>query len=117
MFSLFTFLITISVVVVFHEWGHYIAARYYGVRVERFSLGFGKVLLKRTDKRGTEWAISMWPLGGYVMPLAEPALLIPIIKWVNQSLKKALGRGLLSMQLALHLVFYWAFLFILALTG
>lgn len=73
MFSLFTFLITISVVVVFHEWGHYIAARYYGVRVERFSLGFGKVLLKRTDKRGTEWAISMWPLGGYVMPLAEPA--------------------------------------------
>lgn len=77
MFSFFTFLVTISVVVVFHEWGHYIAARFYGVKVERFSLGFGKVLLKRTDKRGTEWAISMWPLGGYVMPQAEPNLAAP----------------------------------------
>lgn len=73
MFSLLTFLITISIVVVFHEWGHYLAARYYGVKVERFSLGFGKVLYQRKDKRGTEWAISMLPLGGYVMPLAEPS--------------------------------------------
>lgn len=73
MFSVLTFLITISIVVVFHEWGHYLAARYYGVRVERFSLGFGKILLKRQDRRGTEWVISMLPLGGYVMPLAEPA--------------------------------------------
>ncbi|MDY3330805.1 MAG: RIP metalloprotease RseP [Pelistega sp.] len=72
MFSLLTFLITISIVVVFHEYGHYLAARYYGVHVERFSVGFGKVLYQRTDKKGTEWAISMLPLGGYVKPLAEP---------------------------------------------
>ncbi|NLY65680.1 MAG: RIP metalloprotease RseP, partial [Alcaligenaceae bacterium] len=64
--------ITISVVVVFHELGHYFAARYYNVRVERFSLGFGKVLLRKTDKHGTEWVVSALPLGGYVKPLAEP---------------------------------------------
>ena len=87
MFSLLTFLITISIVVVFHEWGHYLAARMYGVKVERFSLGFGKVLLKRTDKRGTEWAISMWPLGGYVMPLAEPAPADPMYQ-VGQSISE-----------------------------
>ncbi len=72
MFSLLTFLITISIVVVFHEYGHYLAARYYGNHVERFSVGFGKVLYQYTDKKGTEWAISMLPLGGYVKPLAEP---------------------------------------------
>ena len=44
LFNLLFFIITISVVVVFHELGHYFAARYYNVRVERFSLGFGKVL-------------------------------------------------------------------------
>lgn len=72
LFNLLFFIITISVVVVFHELGHYFAARYYNVRVERFSLGFGKVLFKRTDKHGTEWAVSALPLGGYVKPLAEP---------------------------------------------
>ncbi|NLY34917.1 MAG: RIP metalloprotease RseP [Alcaligenaceae bacterium] len=72
LFNLLFFIITISVVVVFHELGHYLAARYYNVRVERFSLGFGKILFKKTDKHGTEWAVSALPLGGYVKPLAEP---------------------------------------------
>lgn len=70
--NLLFFIITISIVVVFHELGHYLAARYYNVRVERFSLGFGKVLFRKTDKHGTEWAVSALPLGGYVKPLAEP---------------------------------------------
>ncbi|WP_256330847.1 RIP metalloprotease RseP [Pelistega sp. MC2] len=74
MFSLLMFIITISVVVVFHEFGHYFAARFYHVYVERFSLGFGKVLFKKKDKKGTEWVISMLPLGGYVKPLAEPRI-------------------------------------------
>lgn len=72
MFSLLTFLITISIVVVFHEYGHYLAARYYGNHVERFSVGFGKILYQYTDKKGTAWALSMLPLGGYVKPLSEP---------------------------------------------
>src|SRR5690606_24431576 len=66
------FIVTISIVVVFHELGHYLAARLCGVHVERFSLGFGKVLLSRRDARGTDWVISALPLGGYVKPLAEP---------------------------------------------
>ncbi len=69
--SLLFFIVTISIVVVFHELGHYLAARLCGVHVERFSLGFGKVLLRRRDRRGTEWVISALPLGGYVKPLAE----------------------------------------------
>ncbi|MFV9473640.1 RIP metalloprotease RseP [Advenella sp. RU8] len=72
LFNLLFFVITISVVVVFHELGHYLAARFYNVRVERFSLGFGKVLFRKTDKHGTEWVLSALPLGGYVKPLAEP---------------------------------------------
>lgn len=70
--SILFFIITISIVVVFHELGHYLAARVCGVHVERFSLGFGKVLLSRRDRRGTEWVVSALPLGGYVKPLAEP---------------------------------------------
>lgn len=70
--SIVFFVVTISIVVVFHEMGHYLAARLCGVHVERFSLGFGKVLFRRRDARGTEWVVSALPLGGYVKPLAEP---------------------------------------------
>src|SRR5690606_14211642 len=52
--------------ITFHELGHYWVARLCGVKVLRFSLGFGKVILRRTDKHGTEWAVSALPLGGYV---------------------------------------------------
>lgn len=68
--TILSFLVTISIVVVFHEWGHYLACRLFGVHVERFSLGFGQVIYKKTDRRGCEWAISSLPLGGYVKPLS-----------------------------------------------
>lgn len=68
--TILSFLVTISIVVVFHEWGHYLACRLFGIHVERFSLGFGNVLYKKTDHRGCEWAISALPLGGYVRPLS-----------------------------------------------
>jgi regulator of sigma E protease len=61
------FLLTVSVLVVWHELGHYWAARRCGVRVQRFSLGFGPVLFSRVSKKtGVEWAVSAVPLGGYV---------------------------------------------------
>lgn len=72
LYNLLFFIITILIVVSFHEWGHYLACRLFGVRVERFSVGFGKVLFKHIDKRGTEWVLSALPLGGYVKPLNEP---------------------------------------------
>ncbi len=59
-------LIVLGVVVFIHELGHFLAARWAGVRVNAFSIGFGPALLKWHDKRGTVWKLSCLPLGGYV---------------------------------------------------
>ncbi len=59
-------LLIISVIVTFHEYGHYSVARLFKTRIDRFSLGFGPILLKVTDKRGVDWCLSALPLGGYV---------------------------------------------------
>ena len=60
------FFVTISALIFFHELGHYGVGRLFGIKVDRFSIGFGKPIWKRTAKSGTEWAISRIPLGGYV---------------------------------------------------
>jgi len=60
-----TALIVLSILVFFHELGHFVAARYFGVKVEVFSIGFGKRLYTKTIS-GTQWSISAIPLGGYV---------------------------------------------------
>lgn len=60
------FLIAITVLVFVHEWGHFWVARRNGVKVDVFSIGFGKELFGWTDKLGTRWRISLLPLGGYV---------------------------------------------------
>lgn len=72
--TLISFFVTLGVLITFHELGHYWVARWCGVRVLRFSVGFGRVLLKRVDKHGTEWAISAIPLGGYVKMLDQDDL-------------------------------------------
>ncbi len=64
--TLLYFLITIGILVSFHEFGHYSAARMCGVKVLRFAVGFGKPLLTLRSKSGTEWVIAAIPLGGYV---------------------------------------------------
>lgn len=64
-------LITLGVLVTFHEYGHFWVARRNGVKVLRFSLGFGPVLFKFKDRHDTEFAISALPLGGYVKMLDE----------------------------------------------
>lgn len=66
MTSTIAFFVLICVLVFVHEYGHFWAARKCGVKVTRFSIGFGKVLLRKTDKHGTEFAFSLIPLGGYV---------------------------------------------------
>ncbi|WP_150538491.1 RIP metalloprotease RseP [Actinobacillus vicugnae] len=66
MTSVIAFFVLICVLVFVHEYGHFWAARKCGVKVVRFSIGFGKVLFKKTDKQGTEFAFSLIPLGGYV---------------------------------------------------
>ena len=60
------FLFGLSVVVFFHELGHFLVARWCGVRVLVFSIGFGPELIGFNDRRGTRWKLSAVPLGGYV---------------------------------------------------
>ncbi|MEH6415998.1 RIP metalloprotease RseP [Pseudomonas sp. CGJS7] len=69
--SLWWLIISIGVLVTFHEFGHFWVARRCGVKVLRFSVGFGKALYERTGKDGTVYAIGMIPLGGYVKMLDE----------------------------------------------
>ena len=70
-FYIFAFVLVLSLVVIVHEGGHFMVARWCGVRVEEFSLGFGKELWGRTDKKGTRWKICLVPLGGYVKMLGD----------------------------------------------
>ena len=66
-----SFIIALMVLVAIHEYGHFIVARWLGVKVLRFSIGFGRVLLSWRDKKSTQYAISAIPLGGYVKMLDE----------------------------------------------
>ncbi len=59
-------LVVLGIVVFVHELGHFLAARWAGVRVDTFSIGFGPAIVKWHDKRGTLWKIACLPLGGYV---------------------------------------------------
>ncbi|WP_306603377.1 RIP metalloprotease RseP [Azonexus sp.] len=71
-FYLAAFGLALGTLIVVHELGHYLAARWCGVKVLRFSVGFGKVIWQRRfGADGTEWALSIFPLGGYVKMLDE----------------------------------------------
>lgn len=69
--TILALLVTLGILVTIHEWGHYWVARKCGVKVLRFSVGFGKPIWMRTAKDGTEFAIAAIPLGGYVRMLDE----------------------------------------------
>jgi regulator of sigma E protease len=69
--SVWWLIVSIGVLVTFHEFGHFWVARRCGVKVLRFSIGFGKPLWSRTARDGTEYAIGAIPLGGYVKMLGE----------------------------------------------
>lgn len=62
-------LVTLLLIIGIHEFGHFLAARLLGIKVLRFSIGFGKALWRRHDKKGTEYVIAAIPLGGYVKML------------------------------------------------
>jgi regulator of sigma E protease len=64
--TLIAFALVLGVLVFVHEMGHYLAARWRGVHVDAFSIGFGRPVWRRTDRRGTEWRLGWLPLGGYV---------------------------------------------------
>ena len=64
--NIVTFLVVLTVLVFVHELGHYLVARWSGVRIETFSIGFGPELFGWYDRRGTRWRFSALPVGGYV---------------------------------------------------
>jgi len=77
LWSLAAFIVALGVLITVHEFGHFWVARRCGVRVQRFSVGFGRALWRRTDKRGTEYVLAIIPLGGYVKMLDERLETVP----------------------------------------
>jgi len=69
--SVWWLIVTLGVLITFHEFGHFVVARRCGVKVLRFSVGFGKALWTRRDRHGTDFVIAAIPLGGYVKMLDE----------------------------------------------
>ncbi len=108
------FLIAIGVLVVVHEFGHYLAARLAGVKVLRFSVGFGKPLISRRFGRDqTEWSLATLPLGGYVKMLDEREGEVPATE-AHRSFNRATVWRRIGIVAAgpianflLAIVFYW----------
>src|SRR5438270_4452950 len=81
---LIAFICALGPLVFFHELGHYLVARLFGIPAETFSIGFGRELVGWTDRQGTRWKIAWLPLGGYVKfvgdmtPASDPADLASI---------------------------------------
>jgi regulator of sigma E protease len=70
--TIVAFVVALGCLIVVHEYGHYLVARACGVKVLRFSVGFGKPLwVKRLGRDATEWVVAAFPLGGYVKMLDE----------------------------------------------
>lgn len=75
--SIFWFLVALGLLITFHEYGHFWVARRMGVRVLRFSVGFGRPLWRRVGQDGTEYVVAAIPLGGYVKMLDEREAEVP----------------------------------------
>ncbi|MFS2222766.1 sigma E protease regulator RseP [Pantoea sp. B65] len=71
LWSFAAFIVALGVLITVHEFGHFWVARRCGVKVERFSIGFGKALWRYRDRQGTEYVLALIPLGGYVKMLDE----------------------------------------------
>ena len=65
-YTILMFLLVIGPLIFVHELGHYYVGRWFGVKADAFSIGFGRELFGWTDKRGTRWKVGWLPLGGYV---------------------------------------------------
>jgi regulator of sigma E protease len=67
----FSFIFIITILVFVHELGHYLAAKFAGVKVDKFAIGMGKTILSWQDKSGTKWCINCLPIGGYVQMFGD----------------------------------------------
>ncbi|MFL6607674.1 MAG: RIP metalloprotease RseP [Pseudomonas sp.] len=107
-------LVALGVLVIFHEFGHFWVARRCGVKVLRFSVGFGMPLLRWHDKKGTEFVVAAIPLGGYVKMLDEREGEVPADQ-LDQSFNRKTVRQRIAIVAAgpianflLAMVFFWA---------
>ncbi|MEB2623092.1 RIP metalloprotease RseP [Pseudomonas sp. YuFO8] len=107
-------LVALGVLVTFHEFGHFWVARRCGVKVLRFSVGFGMPLLRWHDKKGTEFVVAAIPLGGYVKMLDEREGEVPADQ-LEQSFNRKSVRQRIAIVAAgpianflLAMVFFWA---------
>jgi regulator of sigma E protease len=114
-FYLAAFALVIGVLIVFHELGHYLAARWCGVKVLRFSVGFGPVIWQRTlGKDQTEWALSAFPLGGYVKMLDEREAPVPSTEQHRAFNRQTVGKRSIIVaagplaNFLLAILLYWA---------
>ena len=71
LFTIFSFVMLISIIVGIHELGHFLVARYFSIHVLKFKIGFGKEIFSITDKRNCSYSFGVLPLGGYVQMLGE----------------------------------------------
>ena len=122
-FTIVAFVVALGLLIVFHEFGHFLVARWCGIKVLRFSIGFGQPLLrKRWGKDQTEWVIAAFPLGGYVKMLDESEGAVP-----PEELTRAFNRKSVAHRLAvvaagpianflLAILLYW-FLFVLGVSA
>lgn len=107
-------LIALGVLVTFHEFGHFWVARRCGVKVLRFSVGFGMPLLRWHDKKGTEFVVAAIPLGGYVKMLDEREGEVPADQLDQSFNRKTVGQRIAIVaagpiaNFLLALVFFWA---------
>ena len=121
--TILSFLVTVGVLVVIHELGHYGVARLCDVKILRFSVGFGRVLwLRRLGRDRTEWAVSAVPLGGYVKMLDEREGPVAASELPRAFNRKSVGARVLivlagpAANFLLALLLYWA-LFVTGLPG
>ncbi len=90
--SIWWLVVSLGLLVTFHEFGHYWVARRCGVDVLRFSVGFGRPLWSRRNRAGTEFAIAAIPLGGYVKMLDEREGDVPVQRLTHAFNRQAVWR-------------------------
>ena len=101
------FIVVLSFLVFIHELGHYSVARWCGVKVEVFSIGFGKEIFGWTDRHGTRWKFSLIPLGGYVKMFGEMSPISDALQQPDKNIARSFTtddefRSLHSSRKALH---------------
>ena len=107
-------LVALGVLVTFHEFGHFWVARRCGVKVLRFSVGFGMPLLRWHDSKGTEFVVAAIPLGGYVKMLDEREGEVPADQLDHAFNRKSVRQRIAIVaagpvaNFLLAMVFFWA---------